>query len=356
MSEEIPGIRFDTVSRFFREHVPGGDCPLTFTLISGGRSNLTYLVRGGGREWVLRRPPLGHVLPTAHDMAREHRVLSALSGTGVPAPRPIALCEDPAVNDMPFYVMEYRPGIVLANELPPGYATTEDERRGISLALVDTLVQLHAVDYRAVGLEGFGRPDGYLERQVTRWSQQWERSKTSEVAAITELIRRLRAALPASPPPTIVHGDYRLGNMALDPEDPRHVVAIFDWEMATLGDPLADLGYTLIYWTEAGDPPQERSVGAASPFTTLPGFLTRAELVAEYAARSGRNVDAIEFYQVLALYKLAVISEGIYARYLQGKTLGEGFAGMTRAAEGLAQRALAIAEASTDKRLRATED
>jgi aminoglycoside phosphotransferase (APT) family kinase protein len=352
MAEELAGIHSDRVSRFFREQVPGGDCALSFELISGGRSNLTYLVRGGEHEWVLRRPPLGHVLPTAHDMAREHRVLAALAGTGVPAPRPIALCSDPAVNDMPFYVMEYRPGVVLATELPAGYAASAGERRRMSIALIETLVHLHAVDYRAVGLEGFGRPDGYLERQVTRWSQQWERSKTSDVAAITELIRRLRAALPPSPPPTIVHGDYRLGNMALDPEDPGRVVAIFDWEMATLGDPLADLGYTLIYWTETGDPPPERSVGAASPFTTLPGFLTRAELVSEYAARSGRNVEAIEFYQVLALYKLAVISEGIYARYLQGKTLGDGFAGMTRAAEALAQRALAIADASMDRRLR----
>jgi aminoglycoside phosphotransferase (APT) family kinase protein len=349
---DIAGIQHDNVSRFFREHVPGGDCELTFMLISGGRSNLTYLVRGGGRQWVLRRPPLGHVLPTAHDMAREHRILSALAPTDVPAPRPIALCEDPAVNDMPFYVMNYCPGVVLASEIPAGYAEDREERRRISLALVDTLVRLHAVDYRAVGLGDFGRPEGYLERQVRRWSQQWERSKTSELAEIDDLIRRLTAALPSSPPPTIVHGDYRLGNMALDPSDPGRVVAVFDWEMATLGDPLADLGYTLIYWADATDPPQAGGVGSMAPFTTLPGFFTRAEIAAEYAARSKRDVDAIEFYQVLALYKLAVISEGIYARYLQGKTYGEGFAGMTRVAEALAQRALAIAESSHDRRLR----
>lgn len=350
--DRVPGVHTENVARFFREHVPGGDCALSFTLISGGRSNLTYLVRGGGHEWVLRRPPLGHVLPTAHDMAREHRVLAALVGTGVPAPRPIALCEDPSVNDMPFYVMEYCPGVVLAQDLPEAYAASAVDRRRISEALVDTLVRLHAVDYRAVGLEGFGHPEGYLDRQVRRWSQQWERSQTSPLPEIDELIRRLRAALPESPLPTIVHGDYRLGNMALDPNDPGRVVAIFDWEMATLGDPLADLGYTLIYWTEAGDAAQGGSVGTASSFTALPGFYTRAEIVAEYAQRSGRNVEAIEFYQVLALYKLAVISEGIYARYLQGKTLGDGFEGMTRAAAGLAQRALAIAESSADRRLR----
>jgi len=352
MDADTPGIRSDNVSRFFREQVPGGDCDLRFELISGGRSNLTYLVHGGTREWVLRRPPLGHVLPTAHDMAREHRVLSALASTDVPAPRPIALCEDPAVNDMPFYIMQYCPGVVLAQDIPPGYAPTPTDRRRICVALVDTLVRLHAVDYRAVGLEGFGKPEGYLERQVRRWSEQWQRSQTSELPEIDELIRRLRAALPESPSPTIVHGDYRLGNMALDPNDPGRVTAIFDWEMATLGDPLADLGYTLIYWTEAGDPPPSRGVGTASTFTASPGFFTRAEIIAEYARRSGRGVDAIDFYQVLALYKLAVISEGIYARYLQGKTLGEGFSGMSRAAGALAQRALAIAAASTNRRLR----
>ena len=354
MDAQVPGIHYERVSGFFHDHVPGGGCTLSFELISGGRSNLTYLVRGGGQEWVLRRPPLGHVLPTAHDMAREYRVLSALADTDVPAPRPIALCEDPSVNDMAFYVMRYCPGVVLAQDIPAGYAPAAADRRRICEALIDTLVRLHAVDYRAVGLEGFGKPEGYLERQVRRWSEQWQRSKTSELPEIDELIRRLRAALPESPAPTIVHGDYRLGNMALDPRDPGRVLAIFDWEMATLGDPLADLGYTLIYWTEAGDPPPAGGIGTASTFTATPGFFTRAELIAEYARRSGRNVEAIDVYQVLALYKLAVISEGIYARYLQGKTLGEGFDGMSRAAGGLARRALAIADASTDSRLRGT--
>jgi aminoglycoside phosphotransferase (APT) family kinase protein len=186
---------------------------------------------------------------------------------------------------------------------------------------------------------------------VRRWAQQWERSKTSELAEIDELIRRLRAALPQSPAPTIVHGDYRLGNMALDPKDPGRVVAIFDWEMATLGDPLADLGYTLIYWSEAGDKFATGGLGGASPFTIKPGFFTRAEIIAAYAQQSGRNVDTIDFYQVLALYKLAIISEGIYARFIQGKTLGEGFSAV-RATPTLVARALAIASASADKRLR----
>jgi aminoglycoside phosphotransferase (APT) family kinase protein len=349
---DVAGIHRANVSRFFRERVPGGDTALSFALIAGGRSNLTYVVRGADRTWVLRRPPLGHVLPTAHDMAREFRVLGALADTRVPAPRPIALCEDATVNEMPFYVMEYRPGVVLADDLPAGYADRQEDRRRIGEAMIDTLVDLHAVDYRAVGLANFGRPQGYLERQVRRWAEQWERSKTGELAEIDVLRERLRRALPESPAPTIVHGDYRLGNLALDPLDPGRVVAIFDWEMATLGDPLADLGYALIYWAEQGDPASKEGVGSMSRFTALPGFLRRADIVERYARRSRRDVAAVEFYQVLALYKLAIIAEGIYARHLQGKTLGAGFEGMRRSTPALAERALRIAEDSSDPRLR----
>ncbi len=344
------GIHFENVSRFFRENVPGGNCELSFEQISGGRSNITYLVRGGGAEWVLRRPPLGHVLPTAHDMVREYRVLTGLRDTNVPVPQTYALCEDSDVNDMPFYVMEYCPGIVLADDIPAGYAESDDERRNISLNLVETLTRLHAVDYLEVGLGDFGHPKGYIERQVRRWAQQWERSKTDELAEIEDLIARLRAALPESPPPTIVHGDYRLGNMALDPDDPSRIVAIFDWEMATLGDPLADLGYTLIYWYEEED----IRPGSLPTVTARPGFLKRTDLIEEYAKRSGRDVSTIDFYQVLALYKLAIISEGIYARFLQGKTLGKDFEGMKRSADATAQRGIDIANRSSDRRLRAT--
>jgi aminoglycoside phosphotransferase (APT) family kinase protein len=340
---EIPGIRVESVSRFFAERVPGGDVPLAFELLSGGRSNLTYLVSGGGRRWVLRRPPLGHVLPTAHDMTREYRVLAALADTDVPVPRALALCEDAEVDGVPFYVMEYRPGVVVESDLPPGFAERPEERRRIGLALVETLVRLHGVDFSARGLGDFGRPQGYLERQLRRWSQQWERSKTAELPQLEELLARLRAALPASPAPSVVHGDFRLGNLALDPRDPGRVIAVFDWEMATLGDPLADLGYTLVYWAEPGDPEGAGGVGSLPRATRHPGFPSRAELVAEYARRSGRRVDGIEFYQVLALTKLAVIAEGIYARHLQGKTLGAGFAGLRRETAGLAARALELA-------------
>jgi aminoglycoside phosphotransferase (APT) family kinase protein len=350
MTGEAPrGIHAENVSRFLREALPECAPPFVFELISGGRSNLTYLVRdSASASFVLRRPPLGHVLPTAHDMAREFRVLRGLELTDVPAPRPIALCEDPGVNEMPFYVMTWCPGIVPSEGLPAGFAQEPDERRRMSLELVDVLVRLHSVDFTAVGLAGLGRPDGYLERQVRRWSQQWERSRTAPLPEIEELLRRLAGALPKSPAPAIVHGDYRLGNMAFDPADPGRVVAVFDWEMATLGDPLADLGYTLIYWREAGDPAYTR----LPLFTDLPGFLSRAEIVEEYAKRSGRDVAHADFYQVLALTKLAVISEGIYARHLQGKTLGPGFESMRREARPLAQRAMALAAASGDPRLR----
>jgi aminoglycoside phosphotransferase (APT) family kinase protein len=348
----LPGIDAEAVAKFFAAHVEGGDVPLRFSFLSGGRSNLTYRVEGGGRSWVLRRPPLGHVLPTAHDMAREHRVLSALAGTGLPVPKTRALCTDESVNGAPFYVMDFAPGVVIEEEMPAGYASTPEERRRIGSALMRTLAALHAVDWRAVGLADFGRPEGYLARQVRRWSEQWERSKASDVPLISELIRRLSAALPETPASTLVHGDWRLGNVALDPADPGRIVAIFDWEMATLGDPLSDVGYTLVYWGEAGDAEGSRGPGRYASVTTTPGFHTRAELVAEYSRASGRDVTSVEFYEVLALYKLAVISEGAYARWKAGLTAGEGFERVERASVPLCEAAMAIAERSTLRGLR----
>jgi aminoglycoside phosphotransferase (APT) family kinase protein len=345
---DIPGLDTERVSRFLRERVPAATGPLSFELISGGRSNLTYRVRCSERSFALRRPPLGHVIATAHDMAREFRVLSALADTDVPVPRPLALCEDASVNGAPFYVMEFCDGVVLQDHVPDGYLASAEDGRRVSRALVDTLVALHAIDWRAVGLEGFGRPEGYLERQVRRWAKQWESNRTAPLPEIEALLARLAAALPVSPAPTIVHGDYRLGNIALAKDDPGRIVAIFDWEMSTLGDPLSDLGYTLIYWVQAG----EGSEVEATAVTARPGFYTRDEIVAAYAKASGRDVSAIDFYQVLALTKLAVISEGIYKRFTLGKTVGEGFEGLRRATGALAQRALRIADASDDRRLR----
>jgi aminoglycoside phosphotransferase (APT) family kinase protein len=344
---DIPGIDAAKVGAFFHAHVPGGDVPLEFSLISGGRSNLTYLVRGGDRTWVLRRPPLGHVLPTAHDMAREHRILSALADTDVPVARPIALCRDADVNGAPFYVMEHRAGVVVHDELPEDFATTDAERARIGPALATTLAKLHAVDWKAAGLADFGKPDGYLARQVERWGKQWEGNKTAPLPDVEEALRRLRAAVPPSPPSTIVHGDFRLGNVALDPNDPGRIVAVFDWEMATLGDPLADLGYLLMYWPQPGEAP----VMGIPHVTADRGFCTREDLVRIYAEQSGRDVAAADFYLVLAYTKLAVIAEGILKRALMGKDLTPDLSGM-RATTALAARAIAVADASRDPRLR----
>ena len=350
---DVPaGINYANVSRFFAANVEGGEGPLNFRLIGDGRSNLTYLVSDGRQQWVLRRPPLGHVLPTAHDMVREFRVLEGMRKAGFPAPRPIALCEDTAVNDYPFYVMDYREGVIVVTELPPGYATTPGERRRMSLALVDTLVQLHGIDYDAVGLGEFGRPAGFLERQLRRWSEQWERSKTRDVPELEEVVRRLRNAIPQSPAPAIVHGDYRLGNMILSADDPGKVEAVLDWEMSTLGDPLADLGYTLIYWGNATDSAERLAVRANLHVTTAEWFLTREEIVSEYARRSGRDVSAIDWYQVFSNYKLAVIAEGIYARHLKGQTVGEGFVGYDRAAPNMIAMALEQSSQSENAKLR----
>jgi aminoglycoside phosphotransferase (APT) family kinase protein len=337
-----PGINYENVSRWFAQHVPGGGgAPLSFKIIGDGRSNITYFVSNGKLTWVMRRPPLGHVLPTAHDMAREFRVQKALGDhTDVPVPKMIALCEDTAVNDYPFYLMDFRDGVIIVNDLPSGYATTESERKAMSMALVNTLVKLHAVDYNAVGLAAHGRPDGYLARQVSRWSKQWDANKTRELPEIDEVIRRLNGNIPASPPSTIVHGDYRFGNMVLARDNPGRVEAILDWEMSTLGDPLSDLGYTLVYWGNIGDPEERVKVRPNTKVTAQPGFMTREEIVAEYGRQTGRDVSNIAYYEAFANYKLAVITEGIYKRSTMGQTTFEGTESYASAASNLVNLAL----------------
>ena len=350
METTVPaGFDYAGVSKYFAQHIPGGDTTLSVSLISGGKSNVTYTVSGGDRTWVLRRPPLGHLLPTAHDMAREYRVLTALRDTGVPVPRTIALCEDAEVTGAPFYVMDYVDGVILADSIPSGFAETEAERREIGLSLATTLARLHAVDYNAVGLGDFGRPEGYLERQVRRWNEQWERTKTRPLPEIEDVMRRLQRAMPESPASTIVHGDYRLGNMILDRHQASHILALLDWEMSTLGDPLSDLGYTLLYWVEATDDPTS-TVGSA--ITKQPGFVTRQEIINAYAKASGRDVGSVDYYVVFAAYKLAIICEGIHYRFLNGQTVGQGFEGYGERCEALVRRALSVAEASSDPRLR----
>jgi len=341
-------VDLERLRPWFAAHVAGATGgSLHASVISGGRSNLTYFVGDDTHEWVLRRPPLGHVLPTAHDMAREYKVLAALAATAVPVPAPLAFCDDAAVNDAPFYVMEKVDGEILRTPADMAGLTADDARR-CSEELVDVLVAIHAVDYASVGLADFGRPDGYVERQVRRWGEQWQRSKTRELPAIDELARRLRNAIPESPPPTIVHGDYRLDNTMLAPGDPGRIVAVLDWEMATLGDPLADLGLFLVYW--ARDEAQTGNVGAT--ISTDSGFLSRDAVVARYAEKSGRDVSQLDFYEALASYKLAIILEGIHARFLMGKTVGDGFQHIGALVEVMAQGALDATSRSSIAALR----
>ncbi|MFJ6562339.1 phosphotransferase family protein [Streptomyces sp. NPDC091412] len=291
--------------------------PLTGRLIEGGRSNLTYTVSDGASRWVVRRPPLGHVLATAHDMGREHRVISALHPTEVPVPRPVLLCEDEDVLGAPFYVMEFVEGTPYrtADQLAP---LGEERTRNAVLSLVDTLVELHAVNPAEVGLEGFGRPEGFLERQLRRWGKQLAASRNRELAGVDELHAALGRALPVSPAPAVVHGDYRLDNVLLGPDD--RITAVLDWEMSTLGDPLTDLGLLVMYSTPLGMPDSPVSTTAEAP-----GHPSAAELVERYAARSGRDVSAVSWYTAFAWFKLAVILEGIHYRYTLGQTVGRGF-------------------------------
>jgi aminoglycoside phosphotransferase (APT) family kinase protein len=355
LSGDPPGVDCERVAGWLAPLVGGLDGPLRAELIEGGRSNLTYYVSDATRSWVLRRPPLAHVLPTAHDMGREHRVLSALGPTPIPVPQVIGLCEDPDVLGVTFYVMERVDGHIVRDRIPAAYPDTAKTRGQMSHVLVDTLAALHAIVPEQVGLEGFGKPQGFLERQLRRWWTQWEFSKTRELPAIEDLRRRLEAGLPASGPSGIVHGDYRLDNLLLALDDPGRITAILDWEMCTLGDPLADLGLLLVYWADRDDPPEITEAFSLSPITVQDGFLTRDELVAAYARRSERDLAALDWYICLGFYKLAIVAEGIHARFLMGMTVGEGFEHMGPRVPHLVDAALRRADASSLRGLRSGE-
>jgi aminoglycoside phosphotransferase (APT) family kinase protein len=299
------------------------DCDVA--LIAGGKSNLTYRVACDAGEVILRRPPLGHVLPTAHDMVREHRVLHALEGTAVPVPRVLHLGAADGPLGVDFYVMERVLGHVCRNALPPGYADRREERAAIGTALVDVLADLHAVDPAAVGLERFGRPAGFLERQLRRWSKQWDASKTEELPALDRLRDDLVRTQPPERAATIVHGDYRLDNTVLHPTTPGRIVAVLDWEMSTLGDPLTDLGALLAYWSEEADDEVLAAARVMAPVTAADGFPARSDVVRRYAARTGFDVSEVEWYQAFAYFKLAVVCQGIAARAAGGAMLGSGF-------------------------------
>ncbi|BCK72274.1 phosphotransferase family protein [Streptomyces platensis] len=328
--EDPPGLDLTRLRAHLDQERPGlAGGPLRAQLIEGGRSNLTYRVTDGAASWVVRRPPLGHVLATAHDMQREHRVISALHRTPVPVPETLLLCTDESVIGAPFYVMELVEGTPYrtAAQLAP---LGPERTRAVVLSLVDTLVELHAVDPEAVGLGDFGRPDGFLERQLRRWGKQLTASKNRELPGIDELHEALGRALPASPAPAIVHGDYRLDNVLVGPASAPEVneptrgadtlKAVLDWEMSTLGDPLTDLGLLVMYSSDLGLPESPVSTTSGAP-----GHPSPAELIERYAARSGRDTSAIAWYTAFAWFKLAVILEGIHYRFTLGQTVGAGF-------------------------------
>ena len=337
-NERVPLLVLEPLAAFLDEHGLGTG-PITAEPVGDGHSNVTYLVRREGREVVVRRPPRPPLPPSAHDVVREARLLRAIQGTAARVPEVLAVCEDEAVIGAPFYVMERIRGEVITKEVPAALDTPA-ERRRIGEQLIDALVEIHGVDWQAC-LEGFGRPSGYLQRQVRRFAGLWEHSRTREVEAVERVGAWLAEHIPESGPATIVHGDFRLGNTMFAADAPARLCAVFDWEMATIGDPLADIGYMCATWSEAGDPPVGRfELGRV---TRAEGFPTRAELIARYEERSGRKVRDLPWYTTLALWKSVVFMEGNYRRAIEGRTddpylksFGEGVTELAARAEAVA--------------------
>lgn len=346
-TEAPPGIDYATLVPWFNEHVARVQS-LTAKVIGHGRSNITYrLDAEDGRQWVLRRPPLSHVQATAHDMGREFRVISALNPVGFPTPKAYAFCDDPAVIGAQFYIMEYVEGIIAVDPADVARRFSEEQRRAIGFEVVDVLVRLHSYNPDEIGLGDFGKPQGYLERQVKRFSDQLENIRYRETPELDELARRLKAAIPEERRPGIVHGDYRLDNAIINDEG--KIIAVLDWEMCTLGDSLADLGLLRMYW---GNPTSAQlAVGSASVMS-LPGFPTWEEAAARYEEKSGVSLAGLDFYTVLAHFKLGVILENMYKRFLGGGTVGAGFEMIGQQAVLLAKNGLRVADESAIPALR----
>jgi aminoglycoside phosphotransferase (APT) family kinase protein len=342
MSSLPPLVDQQALAQYLESRFPSADAdPVEIERVHGGHSNETFYVTRGADSWVLRRPPRGPLLPTAHDVAREYRVLSALVQTNVPVPRPVLLCEDSSIIGASFYLMQRVSGNILRSALPPAFAEDISARPGLGLELIDRLADLHAVDWQQIGLADFGKPSGYLERQLRRWCGQLDASRTRPTPDLDSVTTWLQEHLPQSGAATIVHGDYRLDNMIYAPEPPARILAILDWEMATIGDPLADLGYLLSFWREPDDPEPEFA-NDAWDLTVLPGFCSRAELVSHYAQRTGREVGHVPFYVALAIWKLAILLEGSYSRHLAGTTDDPFFQRLGEGVPALARRALAV--------------
>jgi aminoglycoside phosphotransferase (APT) family kinase protein len=339
-----------SLAAYLRARLPevvGGDFdvsgPLTVEQFPGGHSNLTYLLRLGGREFVLRRPPFGPVAPKAHDMAREFRILEALHPVFPLAPRPYLLCEDAGVVGSIFYLMERRRGLVVRTEEPPELEGRPAERRRASAALVDALAGLHAVDVREHGLDSLGKPAGFVARQVRGWAERWHRSQTGGLAEMDALAAWLSERLPPDPPrPTLVHGDYKLDNVMLDSEDVGRVVGVFDWEMSAVGDPLVDLGILLGYWVHTAAASDRRDT--VSAVTNREGWFTREEVLERYGARTGADLSGVGFHEVFAVFKLAVVLQQIFFRYRRGQTDDPRFAPLGERVEWLARIAARLAE------------
>ncbi len=342
-----PGEELDVgrLEPYLRQHFPEASGPLVVEQFPQGHSNLTYLVRLGEREMVLRRPPFGNRVKTAHDMGREYRVLSHLSRVYPPAPAPYVYCEDEGILGTPFYLMERRRGVVLRKALPAGLDIEPSLMRRLSEAFIDNLGRLHALDYRAAGLGDLGRPEGYVERQVVGWTRRYRDAQTEDVPAVERVACWLAANLPGESGAALIHNDYKYDNLLLDPDDLTHIVAVFDWEMATVGDPLMDLGTTLAYWVEAGDPPLFQAF-VFGP-TGKPGSLSRRELAERYGRQTGRDVGNMLFYYCFGLFKVAVIVQQIYARYHRGATRDERFATMNQVVACMTQAAVQAIETGT---------
>jgi aminoglycoside phosphotransferase (APT) family kinase protein len=337
--EVRPGEELDLarLGEFLGARLPGKNGAVSVRQFPSGHSNLTYLVTFGAREMVLRRPPFGSKVKTAHDMGREFRVLSKLHGAFVAAPKVILYCDDDSVIGAPFYLMEPIAGVIPRRAMPKGYELTPERAKGLSESFIDTLARLHRLDYAAIGLADLGKPQGYMERQVRGWSERYHAAKTHEFVGSERMLAWFAENAPASGEAALIHNDYKYDNVILDPADITRIVGVLDWEMCTIGDPLSDLGTTLAYWVDADDP-EELKVLRWSP-TDAPGSLTRQELAERYALRTGRDVLHLRFYLAFAYFKIAVIVQQIYFRYHQGLTKDERFASMPAVVETLLRAA-----------------
>jgi aminoglycoside phosphotransferase (APT) family kinase protein len=337
---DLTGLPAEPTMRWLRAALPGEDLdgPWQVELISGGLSNLTYRIRWGSGRYILRRPPLGPLLPRAHDVQREHRILTALASTAVPVPETLAFCGDSAVMGAPFYVMREVDGIVLRTP-EDTKALAVEQRTSLSQALIDTLADLHGIDPDEIGLAEYGRHGGYAARQVRTWGQQWQRSRTREIPDMDALITALADAPPPEGETSIVHGDFRFDNTIINLTEPLRIAAVLDWELSTLGDPIADLATALTYWHDTGDHERDR-IAVVAGVTAMDGFPTTTELAERYADRTGRDLATLPFHLALAAMKLGVILEGVHARYQAGTSTGDGYQHAGTAVPVLAARGL----------------